>query len=99
MKLPIVNTSAYGSITLEPLAYKSGNYRIRAYTYWMLNFSEDLFFSKNIPIGDAINRKIITNISLNGEIKGTSPTINTSILYQDQDGKAFANKKVSWRLH
>ena len=98
MKLPIVNTSAYGSITLEPLAYKSGNYRIRAYTYWMLNFSEDLFFSKNIPIGDAINRKIITNISLNGEIKGTSPTINTSILYQDQDGKAFANKKVSWRL-
>ena len=32
MKLPIVNTSAYGSITLDPLAYKSGNYRIRAYT-------------------------------------------------------------------
>jgi hypothetical protein len=98
MKLPIVNTSAYGSITLDPLAYKAGNYRIRAYTYWMLNFSEDLFFTKNIPIGDAINRKIITNISLNGESTGTSPTINASILYQDQDGKAFANKKVSWRL-
>jgi len=98
MKLPIVNTSAYGSITLDPLAYKAGNYRIRAYTYWMLNFSEDLFFTKNIPIGDAINRKIITKISLNGEIAGTAPTINTSILYQDPDGKAFANKKVSWRL-
>jgi len=98
MKLPVVNTSAYGSITLDPLAYKSGNYRIRAYTYWMLNFSEDLFFTKNLPIGDAINRKIITNISLNGENAGTSPSINASILYQDPDGKAFANKKVSWRL-
>jgi hypothetical protein len=98
MKLPVVNTSAYGSITLDPLVYKSGNYRIRAYTYWMLNFSEDLFFTKNIPIGDAINRKIITNISLNGENTGTSPTINAIILYQDPDGKPFANKKVGWRL-
>ena len=98
MKLPIVNTSAYGSITLGPLVYKSGNYRIRAYTYWMLNFSEDLFFTQNISIGDAINRKIITNISLKGENSGNSPVINASIQYQDPEGKALANKKVSWRV-
>ena len=29
MKLPVVNTSAYGSITLDPSIYKSSNYRIR----------------------------------------------------------------------
>jgi len=98
MRLPIVNTSAYGSITLDPLSYKTGNYRLRAYTYWMLNFSEDLFFSKNIPIGDAINRKLITTISLKGESSGTNPLINASIKYQDPDGNALANKKVNWRL-
>lgn len=98
MKLPVINTSAYGSITLDPLVYKSGNYRIRAYTYWMLNFSEDLFFTQNISIGDAINRKIITNISLKGENSGNSPVINAIIQYQDPEGKALANKKVSWRV-
>jgi hypothetical protein len=98
MKLPIVNTSAYGSITLDPLAYKSGNYRIRAYTYWMINFSEDLFFTKNIPVGDAINRKIITNITLKGENPSNNPYINASIKFQDPDGTALANKKVNWQL-
>lgn len=98
MKLPIVNTSAYGSITLDPLAYKSGNYRVRAYTYWMLNFSEDLFFTKNIPIGDAINRKIITSIALNGVNADTNPQINANLKFQDSDGNAMADKKVSWRL-
>ena len=98
MKLPIVNTSAYGGITLDPLAYKSGNYRIRAYTHWMINFSEDLYFTKNIPVGDAINRKIITNITLKGENPTNNPTINASIKFQDPDGTALANKKVNWQL-
>lgn len=98
MRLPVVNTSAYGSLTLDPLVYKSGNYRIRAYTYWMMNFSEDLFFTKNIPVGDAINRKIITNITLNGENPTSTPTINASIKFQDPDGSALAGKKVNWRL-
>lgn len=98
MRLPVVNTSAYGSLTLDPLVYKSGNYRVRAYTYWMLNFSEDLFFTKNIPVGDAINRKLITNISLKGENPDKSPLINAQIKFQDPDGTALANKKVNWRL-
>jgi hypothetical protein len=98
MKLPVVNTSAYGSLTLDPMIYKSGNYRIRAYTYWMLNFSDTYFFSKNILIGNAINRNVITNISLQGQNPDTSPTINAKILYKDQDGIPFANKKVSWSL-
>jgi len=98
MKLPIVNTSAYGSITLDPLAYKSGNYRIRAYTYWMMNFSENFFFTKNIPVGDAINRKIITNITKTGENPTSNPTINAVIKFQDADGIALAGKKVNWRL-
>lgn len=98
IKLPVVNTSAYGSITLDPLVYKSGNYRIRAYTYWMLNFSDDQFFSKNIPVGDAINRRLITNISLKGEEPGNSSNITARILYKDPDGNPFANRKISWRV-
>ena len=98
IKLKVVNTSAYGSVTLDPLIYKAGNYRVRAYTYWMLNSGEAHFFFKNIQIGDAIDRKIITNISLKGENADKSPHINTRILYQDSDGNPFANRKISWNL-
>lgn len=98
IKLPVVNTSAYGSITLDPLIYKSGNYRIRAYTYWMLNFSDDQFFSKNIQVGDAINRKLITNITLKGEEPGNSSNITARILYKDPDGNPFVNRKITWRV-
>ncbi|MDP3468723.1 MAG: carboxypeptidase regulatory-like domain-containing protein [Daejeonella sp.] len=98
MKLPVVNTSAYGSITLDPTIYKSSNYRIRAYTYWMLNFSDEYFFTKTITVGNAINRNIITTISLRGENPDTSPLINAKIVFKDPDGKPFANKRLSWSL-
>ena len=98
MRLPVVNTSAYGSITLEPLVFKSGNYRVRAYTYWMLNGDESYFFTKNIQIGNAINRQLITSISIKGEESGGSPRANVQILYKDPEGKAIANSKITWRL-
>ena len=98
MRLPVVNTSAYGSITLDPLVYKSGNYRVRAYTYWMLNGDESYFFTKNIQIGNAINRKLITTISIKGEDSGGSPRANVQILYKGPEGNALGNSKVTWRL-
>ncbi len=98
MKLPVVNTSAYGNITLDPLIYQTGNYRIRAYTYWMLNFSDEYFFSKNIKVGNAINKNVITNISLSGQNPDSSPLVNAKIVYKDPDGNPFANKKISWSL-
>ncbi|MEJ7778471.1 MAG: carboxypeptidase regulatory-like domain-containing protein [Daejeonella sp.] len=98
LRLPVVNTSAYGNLTLDPSVYKAGNYRIRAYTYWMLNGDESYFFMKNILIGSAINRKLITNISLDGEDTGGSPKINANILYKDPAGKPLINSKVDWRV-
>lgn len=98
MRLPVVNTSAYGSITLEPLVYKSGNYRIRAYTYWMLNTDEAYFFTKNLQIGNAINRQLITTISIKGENSGSSPRADVQILYKNPVGNLLPNARVSWRL-
>ncbi len=98
MRLPVVNTSAYGSLTLDPLIYKTGNYRVRAYTYWMLNAPESSFFFKNIQIGNAINRKVITNVSINGDEAGGSPKVNVQIAYKNPDGSPLRNSRVNWRL-
>ena len=98
LRLQVVNTSAYGNLTLDPLVYRAGNYRIRAYTYWMINADKDYFFNKNIRVGDAIDKKLITNISLKGQNATNSPTINANILFKDPDGKPLANRKVSWKV-
>ncbi len=98
LRLPVVNTSAYGSITLDPLVYKSGNYRVRAYTYWMINEDESYFFTRNIQIGNAINRQLITTISIKGESSGGSPRADVQILYKDPAGKILPDARVSWRL-
>ncbi len=98
MRMPVINTSAYGSVTLDPLVYKSGNYRVRAYTYWMLNGDEAYFFNKNIQIGNAINRKVITAISIKGDDAGGSPRANVQVLYKDPEGNPLANARVGWRL-
>lgn len=98
MRLPVVNTSAYGSLTLDPLVYKSGNYRVRAYTYWMLNSDESYFFNKNIKIGNAINRKVITTISIKGGNENGKPKADVQILYKDPSGKILPDARVSWRL-
>ncbi|MGV3686581.1 MAG: carboxypeptidase regulatory-like domain-containing protein [Daejeonella sp.] len=98
MRLPVVNTSAYGSLTLDPLVYKAGNYRVRAYTYWMLNGDEASFFYKNIQIGNAINRKVITNISIKGDETGGTPKVNVQILFKGPDGSLLRNSRISWRL-
>ena len=98
MRLPVVNTSAYGSITLDPLMYQSGNYRIRAYTYWMLNTDEAYFFTKNLQIGNAINRQLITTISIKDGTSGGSPRADVQILYKNPAGNPLPNARISWRL-
>jgi hypothetical protein len=39
-----------------PLTVKSGNYKFRAYTNWMKNFSPDYFFEKNITVINSLKK-------------------------------------------
>jgi len=48
----------YGQIAL-PDSLPEGNYKIRSYTNWMLNFSEHLFFEKDIFIHNPIEENFI----------------------------------------
>ena len=98
LRLPVVNTSAYGSLTLDPMTYKAGNYRVRAYTQWMLNSSDSYFFHKNIRIGDALNRKLITNIVLKGQAAGQTPRIDVRVSFKDREGRTMAGRKVTWQV-
>lgn len=98
LKLPVKNSVAYGNLPLPMNTYKQGNYYIRAYTMWMLNFDPDYFFSKNILIGEAIDKQLLTNISYQDAPadKGIKTTVR--IQFKDMSKKPLANKTVNWRV-
>lgn len=99
LKLPVSNSVANGSIVLNYTNFKEGSYHIRAYTRWMMNFNEAYFFKKNIYVGDAINKSLITQISFNGNISEKTQKVSSKVTYKDELGKPLADKKVSWEVY
>ncbi len=99
LKIPVENSVATGNIILPYPDFKEGNYHIRAFTKWMVNRDADYFFVKNIYVGNALNKDLITHINFDGSIDDKSQRVNTRIVYQDADGKPLANKKVSWEVN
>jgi hypothetical protein len=70
IKLKKDSTRFSGHIKLSP-QLQEGYYELRAFTKWMLNFSNDFIFRKTVYIGNDINKKISckTNYKLSSEGK------------------------------
>ncbi|WP_256009986.1 carboxypeptidase-like regulatory domain-containing protein [Desertivirga xinjiangensis] len=96
LKLPVNSGSASGSLVLAHLSFKQGNYRVRAYTNWMFNFKDDYFFYKNLVVGDAIEKQLVTHISFTSTAK--SSKLGTNISFKDPKGRPYIDRKVSWKL-
>jgi len=50
--LPIENGQCHGDFLLNRLPFYSGFYEVRAYTKYMLNFGDDVIFSRLLPVFD-----------------------------------------------
>ena len=97
LKLKLVNGTADCYIPLSPDFIKRGNYHIRAYTRWMRNSDQAYFFNRTISIGSTDQDQVLPHISFKNTITEKNAKIGASIVYKDQDGKPYANKKVSWK--
>lgn len=101
LRLPVINGVAAGNIVLPQLSFQEGNYHIRAYTNWMRNFDDAYFFTKNIMIGNTVDEKnpVNTHIAFNNTETNTgAETITAKVVYKDQDGVPYINRKVSWKV-
>ncbi|MGV3508546.1 MAG: carboxypeptidase-like regulatory domain-containing protein [Sphingobacteriaceae bacterium] len=93
LKLPVTNGLAWGNIGLPASNYTQGNYYIRAYTRWMMNFDPDYFFKKTIGVGNGAN-EVNTHITFKKSNSGT----NAQISYKTPTGSALANRKITWSI-
>jgi len=79
-----------GHIRLKP-EIPSGNYSLRAYTYWMQNTPEEFFFSKNILIGNGIDNRINSNITYGMPVNGLVPV---TIAFTNASHNPVSGKRV-----
>ena len=92
-KLQVKNGVAWGSFILSQYAYKTGNYRVVAYTNYMNNNGFAYFFNKNITIGDKVNNTISAQVALKSSIVNKITKISAAIYYKDDDGKPYHDSK------
>lgn len=92
LRIPLKNGVGEGFYVIDPQVVKQDNYRFRAYTKWMMNFSMDDFYNKVIPIGDVINKKLGTDITYTPDGNKTKATIE----FRDGKGVLLGGKKVNW---
>jgi hypothetical protein len=97
-KLHLINGIAWGSIALPQSMFKQGSYHLVAYTNWMRNSDPAYFFNKVISVGNVIDKELITSVSLSSSTKNNLSKVTARIVYHDQNGLAYANKKVNWHV-
>lgn len=93
LKIPLEKGTGDGHLVLDPQVFKQDNYRFRAYTKWMMNFEMDYFFNKVVTVGDAINKKLSTNISYMPD--GNNKT-KAQIQFRDSQGALIGRRKFTW---
>lgn len=100
LRLPVINGVATGDIVLPQLSFQEGNYHVRAYTNWMRNFDDAYFFTKNIMIGNTVSEKnpVNTHVAFTNAETGGGENITAKVIYKDQDGVPYINRKVSWKV-
>ncbi|RDC55005.1 carboxypeptidase regulatory-like domain-containing protein [Pedobacter chinensis] len=98
LKLPITGGVANGNFPLDQVNYKQGNYHIRAYTMWMLNFEDPGFFNKTFYVGEAIDKEVKTHITYKNTSTDKLEKIDARIQFKDANNKPYANRNVNWQV-
>lgn len=93
IRLALNNGVSWGDFSL-PDSLLEGNYRIRAYTPYMRNFSSDFFFEKNIKIGKSWSNDVFVSTNFSYD---TNKTIST-IRLNDKNEKPYSNKSVGYEI-
>nr|WP_067053143.1 TonB-dependent receptor plug domain-containing protein [Mucilaginibacter sp. L294] len=97
LKLQLHYGLAYGDFAL-PDTLHEGNYRIRAYTQYMLNAGSDYIFEKAISIGNVITNKVFTKTTFNASTQNGHSTVTADINYTNASGTPYSDKTMSYTV-
>lgn len=97
IKIPLVAGTGWGNFNLSD-SLKEGNYRIRAYTNWMRNFDEDLYYDHTFKVGDIRSSQLIVSAKYSFEKSGSEDLVTAKINYSNIGGSPYGNKEVIYNV-
>jgi hypothetical protein len=89
-KVSVMNGIGHGTVAL-PAALSSGNYRVRAYTHWMKNFSPEHYFNQLITIVNVFRR-------LDEKVKSENPKLDIQFFPEGGQLVDGIQSKVAYRV-
>lgn len=97
IKLAVTQGSASGFFVLND-DISEGGYRLRSYTQWMRNASDDFYFDKTFRVSNPYLNEVKAVANFEYGSANNVSTVTAKILFTDIDGKAFANKTVRYNV-
>lgn len=97
LKIPLKDDVGHGQLVLDQQWFTQGNYRVRAYTKWMVNFGPEYFFNKVIPLGDVLNHSLHSQIKFEEVGGGRDARIRATMQFSNRAGQVLANRRVNWQ--
>ncbi len=97
LRLPLTAGFGSGNFELKD-SLNEGNYRLRAYTSWMRNFDQALFFDRTIKIGNAWTSQLLTTANYSFSQDGKNENIKSNINFKNLEGFAYADKDVTYEV-
>ncbi|MHA4895379.1 carboxypeptidase-like regulatory domain-containing protein [Pedobacter sp. PWIIR3] len=97
LKLEIVNGTVYGNFAITG-DMEEGLIRLRAYTKWMRNFSDDYFFDKTILLFNPYTKELAATPSYDYKTTEGVSSLSTKIKFTNPDGTKMANTQVGYSL-
>jgi len=88
---------ASGNFKISPIAV-GGRYRLRAYTYWMQNFSEDFYFEKELTVQEVVVPNVLMELDFEREAYGAGDAVVATFNARTKDNQPLANKALSYTI-
>ncbi|WP_184549431.1 carboxypeptidase regulatory-like domain-containing protein [Mucilaginibacter sp. FT3.2] len=63
--IPVSNGLSWGNICLDTTNFKSGDYTLHAYTNWMRNFDNDIFYTHHFFVAGPRETRLLINTKIN----------------------------------
>ena len=90
--------SAAGDFVLK--AQEAGGiYTLRAYTHWMKNFGDDVFFTKKLTVQKVITPRVLMKLDFEKEAYGSGDQVVADLSLRNLKDQALSNLQLTYTLH
>ncbi len=96
LRLPLRSGISWGDFKLAD-SLTEGNYRIRAYTQWMRNFGNHLYYDKVIKIGNLWSNKVLVSIDTKPQLNNPEK-VSVKLTFTNKQNLPYDSSNINYEI-